>query len=152
MTSTVHLPPNESTIKNQNFQLSCKYLRTDWRLTFYNLRNTGKHQNNVGEEERNKIWIPSLIFDNSVDEKLIENDKFSQITIILNGTGLQITNENLQENIMYKGSENYLKYSRTYSMDLGCEFEQHTFPFDSQTCSIQVIILKLLYHFPSNVK
>jgi hypothetical protein len=109
-------------------------------LTFYNLRKSGKLQNNVGDEERKEIWIPNLIFDNSVGEMLIENDKFSVLTVLQNGTGLQKTNEYLQENIVYKGSENYLVYSRTYKMDLGCEFEQQSYPFDSQTCSIEVSI------------
>jgi hypothetical protein len=116
------------------------FFRTDWRLTFYNLRKTGQFQSNVGEEERNKIWIPNLIFDNSVKEKLIEIDKFSVLTVLQNGTGVQITNEYLQDNIQYKGSENFLIYSRTYLLDLGCEFEQHNYPFDSQTCSIKVIV------------
>ena len=116
------------------------FFRTDWRLTFYNLRKTGQFQSNVGEEERNKIWIPNLIFDNSVKEKLIEIDKFSVLTVLQNGTGLLETNEYLQENVKYKGSENFLIYTRTYLIDLSCEFEQHSYPFDSQTCSIQVII------------
>ncbi len=112
--------------------------RTDWRLTYYNLRKTGLRQSNVGDDERNKIWIPNLIFDNSVKEKLVENDKFSTLTIFQNGSGLQEMNEHLQENVKYKGSENFLIYTRTYLMDLGCEFDQHSYPFDTQTCSIQV--------------
>ncbi len=112
--------------------------RTDWRLNFYNLRNTGKFQNRVGDEERKKIWIPNLIFANSIKEKLVENDKFSILAIEQNGTGVQKTDKYLQENMQYKGSENAVIYSRTYTMDLGCEFEQHSFPFDSQNCSIQV--------------
>jgi hypothetical protein len=107
-------------------------------LTFYNLRKSGKLINNVGEEERNKIWIPNLIFDNSVEEKLIKNDEFSLLHILQIRRGLQKVNEYMQENIHYQGSQNYLVYSRTYMMDLGCAFEQHSFPFDSQTCSIQV--------------
>jgi hypothetical protein len=117
-----------------------KPYRIDWRLTFYNLRKNGTLQNNVGTKEKDEIWIPNLLFANSIKERLVENDKFSILAIQQNGTGQQITNEYLQENIVYKGSENFLVYSRIYMMDLGCEFEQHSFPFDSQTCSIQVII------------
>jgi len=113
-------------------------LRTDWRLTFYNLRRTGNLQNYVGVEEKDEIWIPGLIFDNSVEENLVENDHFSSITIQQNNPGSKIFNEFLQENIEYQGSENYLIYSRTYKMDLVCEFEQHNFPFDTQTCSVKV--------------
>ena len=99
-------------------------------------------QSNVGDDEINKIWIPNLIFDNSVKEKLVENAEFSTLTIFQNVSGLQETNEHLQENVKYKGSENFLIYTRTYLMDLGCEFEQHSYPFVTQTCSIQVKLLK----------
>ncbi len=110
-------------------------------MTFYNLRKSGKLQNNVGDDERKEIWIPNLVFENSVKEMHVKNDEFSVLTIHQNGTGQQETNELLQENIVYKGSQNFLVYSRMYKMDLGCEFEQHSFPFDSQTCSIEVSIL-----------
>ena len=107
-------------------------------MTYYNLRSSEDLENNVGDEEKDKIWIPRLIFDNSVEENLVENDHFSSITIQQNNPGTKIFNEFLQENIEYQGSENYLIYSRTYKMDLVCEFEQHNFPFDTQTCSVKV--------------
>ena len=126
--------------------------RTDWRLTYYNLRKTGLRQSNVGDDERNKIWIPNLIFENSVKEKLVENDKFSTLTVLQNGTGLQKTNEHLQENMEYKGSENFLIFSRTYLMDFGCEFELHSYPFDTQTCTIKVITFQSFYPPKLNVQ
>jgi hypothetical protein len=107
-------------------------------LAFFNLRSTGNLQNNIGVKERDEIWIPNLIFDNSVEENLIENDQFSSLSIQKNNLGIQTLNEFLQENIQYKGSENFLIYSRIYKMDLVCEFEQHNYPFDVQTCSIKV--------------
>ena len=116
-----------------------KPYRIDWRLTFYNLRKNGTLQNNVGTKEKDEIWIPNLLFANSIKERLVENDKFSILAIEQNGTGVQETDKYLQENMLYKGSENAVIYSRTYTMDLGCEFEQHSFPFDTQTCSIEVI-------------
>jgi hypothetical protein len=114
------------------------FLRIDWRLSFYNLKSTGNLENNVGIEEEDAIWIPSLLFDNSVEERHVVNDEFSSIAIYQETQGFKILNEFLQENIEYKGSENYLIFSRTYKMDLVCEFEQHNFPFDTQTCSIKV--------------
>jgi hypothetical protein len=113
-------------------------IRTDWRLTFYNLRGTGDLQNNVGAEEKDQIWIPGLIFDNSVEENRIENDHFSSLIVQQSGPGIHKLNQVLQENMDFVGSENFLIYSRTYKMDLVCEFEQHNYPFDIQTCSIKV--------------
>jgi hypothetical protein len=107
-------------------------------LTFYNLKSSGHLQNNAGVEEKDEIWIPNLIFDNSIGENLVENDHFSSLSVQQSSLGLHILNEFLQEDIQYLGFENYLIYSRTYKMDLVCEFDQHNFPFDTQTCSIKV--------------
>ena len=109
-------------------------------MTFFNLRSTGDLQNNAGVEEKDALWIPGLIFDNSVEEHLVENDRFASLTVEQNGLGIQILNEFLQEEIQFKGSENFLIFSRTYKMDLVCEFEEHIYPFDIQTCSIKVRI------------
>jgi hypothetical protein len=107
-------------------------------LTFYNLRSTGDLQNTVGVEKKDQIWIPGLVFDNSVEEKRVEKDHFSTLTVQQSGPGNHRLNEFLQENMEFKGSENFLIFSRTYKMDLVCEFEQHNYPFDIQTCSIKV--------------
>jgi hypothetical protein len=113
-------------------------------LTFYNLRSTGSLQNNVGVEEKDAIWIPGLIFDNSVEEKLVQNDYFSSLSVQQSSLGIHLFNEILQENIKFKGSKNFMIYSRTYKMDLVCEFEQQKFPFDTQTCSIKVSFFLIL--------
>ena len=107
-------------------------------MTFHNLRGTGDLQNNIAVEEKDKIWIPSLMFDNSVEEKHVVNDEFSSMAIHQDTPGIKTVNEYLQENIKYMGFENYLTYFRIYKMDLVCEFEQHNYPFDIQTCSIKV--------------
>ena len=122
-------------------------------MIFYNLRSTGNLQNNVGVEEKDQIWIPKLIFDNSAEENLVEIDHFSSLTVQQSSIGIRLLNEVLQENIKFKGSENYLIYSRTYKMDMVCEFEQQKFPFDTQICSIKVgtvvaILVVLTATFP----
>lgn len=42
--------------------------RFDWRLSFVNLKTDGARKNIIKEEERDKIWIPQLVFDNAVKE------------------------------------------------------------------------------------
>ena len=42
--------------------------RYDWRLAFVNLKTDGARKNIIKEEERNKIWIPQLVFDNALKE------------------------------------------------------------------------------------
>ncbi len=113
--------------------------RSDCRLSFSNLRDGGKVENIIGSEERDAIWIPNLYFDNSVEETYIYNDLLSSLSIYQNGSGVQRIDQYLQENIWHNGSENNLIFLRTYKMDLVCEFDLHNYPFDRQTCSVQVL-------------
>ena len=55
------------------------FFRFDWRLKFVNLRNDEKRKNTVGEKEREKLWIPNLIFENSVRDYHV---KFQYIVIV----------------------------------------------------------------------
>jgi hypothetical protein len=118
-------------------------------LTFYNLRSSENLENTVGDEEKEKIWIPRLIFDNSVEENLVENDHFSSLALKQSSPGIHRLNEFLQEEVQFKGSENFLIYLRTYKMDLFCEFEERIYPFDIQTCSIKVRIFSLILTSPN---
>ncbi len=118
--------------------ISQKNFRSDWRLSFSNIRSSAKVENIIGSEERDAIWIPNLYFDNSVEETYIYNDLLSSLSIYQNGSGIQRIDQYLQENVWYNGSENNLIFLRTYKMGLVCEFDLHYYPFDSQTCSIQV--------------
>jgi len=115
-------------------------LRNDWRLQFVNLKNETGRKNIIGKRERDKIWIPHLVFDNSVKDFQIKNDDFSSLMVDQNKNATKELNIYLQEDERYNGSENNLIYSRTYQIKLMCEFEQHNYPFDHQICKIKVII------------
>ena len=121
--------------------------RFDWRLFFVNLKNDERHKNINGREEREKIWIPNLVFDNSVEDFQISNDAFSALMINQTGNATASLNSQLQEDEKYQGIDNNLIYSRCFKMKLLCNFEQHFYPFDSQTCSIKVIFVIYKHHF-----
>ncbi len=119
--------------------------RYDWRITFVNLKNNTKRVNAVGPDERNKIWIPNLVFDNSPNDAYIKNDALSSLIIKKEGPTTLKLNQNLQENEESTGNSNPLEYARNYELELGCDFQLHNYPFDSQMCSIKVInSIKLL--------
>ncbi len=107
-------------------------------MSFSNLRSSAKVENIIGSEERDDIWIPNLYFDNSVEETYIYSDLLSSLSIYQNGLGIKKIDQYLQENVWHNGSENNLIFFRIYKMELVCEFDLHYYPFDSQTCSIQV--------------
>jgi hypothetical protein len=118
--------------------------RFDWRLIFVNLKKDERHTNIIGTEEREIIWIPNLIFDNSVEDVQISNDPFSSLVVNNSGSSTIILNDNLQEDEQYHGFDNGITYTRVYKMKLLCIFEQHKYPFDSQSCFVKVEYTKCL--------
>jgi hypothetical protein len=107
-------------------------------LIFLNLKKDEKHKNIIGTEEREIIWIPNLVFDNSVEDVQISNDPFSSLIVNNTGSSTVVLSNNLQEDKQYDGFNNGITYSRIYKMKFLCIFIQHKYPFDSQTCSIKV--------------
>lgn len=87
---------------------------------------------------QSKIWLPHLIFSNSIKDAHIEFDKLSSVTVRREGTSVPNPTEELFENELYRGMENPLIYKRTYDLDLQCQFQLRVYPFDSQTCFIDV--------------
>jgi len=111
----------------------------DSRLTFFNLRGEMKRGNVVGSDERNGIWIPQLVFANSLPEFHIENDPNSILMVRKEGSPILNEFSDLQENEFYSGSNNPFVYERFIDLNLRCNYEFSKYPFDQQSCSIQVL-------------
>ena len=116
----------------------------DYRLTFANLLQDG---NIVGKDMKQEIWIPPLRFTNAPFGSLL-NDQETTISIIKEGKYSLNDVTELHEARIYKGSENSLKYSRNYEMDFKCSFDLLLYPFDAQTCTIN---LDIPYFFQDHI-
>ena len=108
----------------------------DYRLTFANLLQDG---NKVGKDMKQEIWMPPLRFTNAPIGSLL-NDQETTISIMKEGNYELNDITELHEARIYKGSENSLKYSRNYEMDFKCSFNLLHYPFDAQTCTINLDI------------
>ncbi len=82
--------------------------RFDPRLTFNNLKNSSTHGNTVGQNERQQVWIPKLVFGNSVVDSYIQVDDLSFLFVRMDNSGQKKTNADLQENEEYSGKLPYL--------------------------------------------
>ncbi len=104
-------------------------------------------------ESINKIWIPQLIFSNTLDLSSIKVDLYSSLTIQRQGEPSLLPPADLTENYIFKGSENPLMYNDTYDLSLHCNFLLVNYPFDTQKCTIQVIMThyKLLGYVFKNI-
>ena len=67
-------------------------------------------------------------------------DAKSVITVEQNGAGDASPMDEIQNNFIYKGSENELILSRVYTTNFLCEFGLSRYPFDTQKCSMIFIM------------
>ena len=122
-----------NTLRAKN--LDC--FRYDWRLTFVNLKNDS-NINKVASGDREMLWIPNLVFENNANDEYIKNDALSSVNVKMAGEPELKQTPDLLDNEEFEGMFNPLVFSRTYEMKLGCDFELHFFPFDTQKCFIVV--------------
>ena len=84
------------------------------------------------------IWIPQLIFRNSLEDVNIVNDAFSSLLVDKESSGILNSKKEIQENEVYEGEFNPFVYQRIYDLVLKCEFGLAKYPFDWQLCFVQV--------------
>ncbi len=118
------------------FSLQLKWY--DWRVTFYNLKASKDNFNYVGKAELEKIWLPRLIFSNCVDEAYLQFDDLSSVISKKKGPSILNSPEEIQDNEIFEGHDNPLVYNRTYELVLACNFKLEKYPFDYQSCFIDV--------------
>ena len=110
----------------------------DSRVTFDNLKIKLKQGNKVGNNDRNQLWIPKLIFSNSLPEVQVTNDELSLLMVKQESDSKMYDENELQENEFYEGHSNPFIYQRYYDLNLRCNYEFSKYPFDQQNCSIIV--------------
>jgi hypothetical protein len=124
------------------FSLNLRWL--DWRVTFYNLKQSRQNFNYIGEDNLKTLWLPRIIFSNSENEKYLQFDALSSVIVQRIGPPtLSLTTE-VNEDETFSGEMNPFVYNRTYEMTLECNFDLQNYPFDFQHCQIIVSNILLL--------
>ena len=116
------------------FNLSLRWF--DSRLTWMNLLDSAWF-NILNTTEISKIWIPSMVFKNTADELKTIADNNSIIRVLKYGNHRKESLD-FYETAYFKGSENPITFSRNYNQDFICIFDLHKYPFDIQTCFINI--------------
>ncbi len=121
-------------------QIEMKLTWLDRRLTMYNLK-VDKDLNTLTQEFRNRIWIPEVVFYNTQKKLKSQNDEDAFATITRQGRYQGSPRSQLENALFFKGAENPITISRVYDSEFLCDFNMAMFPFDTQQCSI-ILIMK----------
>ena len=111
----------------------------DARMTYYNIK-TDDNMNSLTLDEQLALWTPTIVFWNTKVQLRTVNDKntFANINRQANGS---IIGKEVNEDIeIYQGSENGISMSRVYSIQFFCEYNMAWYPFDIQTCQINMLM------------
>lgn len=114
----------------------------DHRLNFYNLSHR-RSANAIAYEEMEKIWIPNLIFSNTNKNEVTVVSKLTVVTITREGNYTRSSQEIIEETNIFYGKENKLTFEMTYTKVFQCEYQLANYPFDTQTCTVDVTVSKL---------
>ena len=122
---------------NEQFQSEVRILLQwyDPRLSFKDLTDSG---NFLNEDWKELIWLPPLTFSNT----------FGNEPLLAPSAGVKINKEGqgstkpyeLYEGTYYNGSENSLILFGQYQHYFDCQFRLHSYPFDTQKCSIDIAV------------
>jgi len=114
--------------------------RFDGRLNMLNLKDA-RNLNTLTPETINNTWMPQVVFSNTREKSESEVDEKAFAMVEKRGTSEQRGLAILQSGSLYKGTENPIILSRTYFQKFLCNFDMAFYPFDSQRCTI-VLIMK----------
>ena len=118
------------------FRLSLKW--RDARIQLYNLK-LDEALNALSLEEQLKLWTPTIVFWNTKQQLKSKNDHETFAIVKRTGNGTIIDRSVAEDIEVFKGKENDLTFSRVYSIKFFCEYQMAWFPFDIQTCTIQMV-------------
>ena len=113
----------------------------DLRVSFENLQ-AATHSNRLTDNQKALTWFPELTFSNTVMNEKVLIDGKASLNIIRNGSFTYSGIDDVDEKTIYKGSENPLLYSRSYTKVLSCDFKLALYPFDTQKCKVEMMLGK----------
>ncbi len=80
-----------------------------------------------------------IVFYNTNDKEESLNDDKAFVSIARKGQSKLSPNSDLHKYQIFKGSDNPITITRSYSKNFICEFDMAYYPFDTQVCSIIIV-------------
>ena len=111
----------------------------DYRLKFHNLKKR-RSANALTIEEIQEIWIPTLVFSNTQNNEVTKGTDDAEITVMREGNYTASKIDVIEEVNIFRGNENKLTFEMTYTKTFKCEYQLSMYPFDTQTCVVDVTV------------
>ena len=83
--------------------------------------------------------FPEFYFDNTREKVKNIIDDSAVLRVVRNGSGGLSSSEDTETKLIFRGGENWLQYQRFYSQLFHCNFNLHWYPFDIQTCYLDIM-------------
>ena len=130
------------------FQLKLNW--KDGRVLFYNLK-IDEALNSLSLEEQFTLWTPTIVFWNTKQQLKSINDADSFASVERSGNGT-IIDRSMNEDIeVFSGKDNGITFSRVYSIKFYCNYQMAWYPFDIQTCSMDMVFDGVLDNYADNL-
>ena len=134
-------------IDEEDYSIEVQFSITlDWfenRATYQNLKKK-RSLNALTQEDIQLLWLPKVIYENTDQKEStrlgVQWEWETSVVVERNTIGTATGLETVDETELYKGEENSLVMFQTYTHDFQCIFNLKKYPFDTQTCSIEMAL------------
>jgi hypothetical protein len=107
----------------------------DSRLKFYNLK-TDTGLNTLSPSEKEEIWKPILVFENTELKESTVVDEDASLTITKAGGFFLSETDKVENQQTFAGDENSITLTRFYNTRFICNYNMQWYPFDIQVCDL----------------
>ena len=121
------------------FKVSFKLYLTwfDPRLRFKNIKEKS-NLNKLTKFERDRVWKPVIVFDNTESKQITITDERTQATVRRSGNFTLSDITNNEETYFYEGDANPVTFTRIYDIPFLCTYDMAWYPFDIQICNMDL--------------
>ena len=121
------------------FSIALKWIEN--RATYLNLKQDWS-VNALTQEDIQSLWLPKVIYENTDQKEStrlgMQFEWDTDVVVERNKNGTPAGLDTLDETELFKGDENSLVMFQTYTHRFQCIFNLKKYPFDTQTCSIDM--------------
>lgn len=131
-------------IKEADNEIYIKFsIELEWleqRATYLNLK-TESSQNTLESNDVSRIWIPKIIYKNNKDNfHTLSAIAESSIFVERKGNFTRSGLDDVEEKEKFKGEENPIKMTQSYTKDFKCQYKLQRFPFDTQVSKNKKVV------------